>query len=1019
MASIDDLFRTKTLQDIHGVLRQTRSEIEAKKQELRQLVGDHYRSVLESSDHIRAMSDCAAKISSGADHIEELITSMRQLAASPPATSGVGIVSQAATKEADMDHEYRVGMRVIELLEVPETVGAHLTAHHFVRAARAALLDAVALQTEVDELLRDEQATEQGVASGFDFAALARQQVATFRTLPRQISASCEDAFGVATLEPGNAAEGFAVRLLLDTSAQPLQLLRVFLDRRRELLQSLLDGGSMGSDDGGNVGGARLAAAAMAFEGTVMLGSRLCHGTTAGGQSLVEAALSAVLDGAPERDAAEERAAIEGHAYVDPSGTGVGTLRRRAESLSAALRRGSPGAGKLAVELGELGTTLAREWAPDAGGSSTKSNSGTAGAHARSLSTRFRMLLNPGAAANPAAAGAAADSAGSTVRLCSALGETLALCKEKIICHRSVLAMGSVENWSTIWTAACEQFCPGRSPLDDALSMVTATIEVACAEVARERIGDLQLELVAAADDESDALEAAPTASTETGSSDHPGAGSDARRREEVAEMQRQSRLRVLRFDEQLGEVLADLAHVTHGGEVPVSVSAACLSALSERLRAACDAVRLPSVAALWPASASQDASTGRSRALWPMQRGAARVAIALDAVLSSAVDGRDGEEVGPVHLRATLQTASSSGDPALVAQAQAIVEDLQQRSDAAYKAWARLAVTPSEGFSTLDSFWRLADDEVPHSCGWGNAKFNAKAGSAGTEEASRAIPVPVQASSFVFERLTLGARNALEVSGGLRPMSRALVTALKTALSESFMTAYEAQSVDFERLKRSGMSNLLQWLFDLRFLRVALSMGPAAGAASGNSSGSGDTAYDALCTLLDRTESTTLSDPVDRLLYQDVLKASVKSHIEGVKILLAPFFLHNPLFGFLFPAQGAASDAGAGEGDGFELNVTFAPPLRPMLPRFPRLPTSDSGFATASSLAHGSSDLDARLGLSADSDKRAGARILPDTASGVASSLMQQVGLSSFGFGKAWSALGGSSGGGKAPEAV
>jgi len=330
------------------------------------------------------------------------------------------------------------------------------------------------------------------------------------------------------------------------------------------------------------------------------------------------------------------------------------------------------------------------------------------------------------------------------------------------------------------------------------------------------------------------------------------------------------------------------------------------------------------------------------------------------------------------------------------------------------------------ESCATLLAFWRLADDEVPHSCGWGSAKFNTKGkdGSITGEEATRAIPVPVQASSFVFERLTLGAKAAQEVSGGPQNMSRALVTALKIALSESFMAAYEAQTVDFERMKRSGMSNLLQWLFDLRFLRVALSMGPSTGTAADMSPASSDTAYDALCALLDRTESATLSDPVDRLLYQDVLKASVKSHIEGVKILLAPLFRHNPLYGFLFPGQGlgsSAAEAGAGDGDGFELNVTFAPPLRPMLPRFPRLPTSDSGFSTASSLAHGASDFDARLGLGADAADRAGSRAAPAGAAATAASLMQQVGsgigLGSFGgFGNAL--FGGGKKGSK-PEAV
>ena len=71
-----------------------------------------------------------------------------------------------------------------------------------------------------------------------------------------------------------------------------------------------------------------------------------------------------------------------------------------------------------------------------------------------------------------------------------------------------------------------------------------------------------------------------------------------------------------------------------------------------------------------------------------------------------------------------------------------------------------------------------------------------------------------------------------------------------------------------------------------------------------------------------------TFSDPVDRLLYQDVLllasshqpllkhvpvvlelvedmlyelrKASVSNHVQGTKVLLAPFFLHNPLYGLM-----------------------------------------------------------------------------------------------------------------------
>lgn len=341
--------------------------------------------------------------------------------------------------------------------------------------------------------------------------------------------------------------------------------------------------------------------------------------------------------------------------------------------------------------------------------------------------------------------------------------------------------------------------------------------------------------------------------------------------------------------------------------------------------------------------------------------------------------------------------------------QAQGILEELQQRSDVAYNVWARLAVSHGEGTSTLEAYWRLADDEVPHACGWGNAKFAQKGGN--TNDESKAVPVPVQASSFVFERLTLGARRALEVSGGFSPMSRALVLALKVALSEAFMAAYEAQPVNFEKLKHSSMSHLLQWLFDLRFLQITLS---TAGAGK---------AYEALCGLHDRAEAATLSDPVDRLLYQEVLKSSVQSHIEGVRILLAPFFLHNPRYGFLFPGQnagalGGATSAPVGD-DSFELQTTFAPPLRPMLPqRFPLLPV-----AMTSALVGGSSaELDARLGLSADSANRAAAHMSGANQSAPSVSSLMQSGLSGLGgltgFGKNFG-WGGGSGGAKPPQAV
>jgi hypothetical protein len=477
----------------------------------------------------------------------------------------------------------------------------------------------------------------------------------------------------------------------------------------------------------------------------------------------------------------------------------------------------------------------------------------------------------------------------------------------------------------------------------------------------------------------------------------------------------------VQHLDEQLGEILGDVAHVRLPGDEALSVglSSALLEALRERLAIAYKAVHLPEVEARWP-HASKDTASGTEEPIpWPRQRSSARGAIALDTILAAGAELRDGDDSGVTHLRTLLRRASSSGDAGLMRRSQDILEDLQHRSDLAYNVWARLVLTPGEGVSTLDAYWRLADDEVCHTCGWGSAKFAQKATS--SEDSAKSVPVPVQASSFVFELLALGARRALEISGGASLMSRALVIALKTSLSEAFMSCYEVRTIDFDKMKYSGMSHLLQWLFDLRFLQITLS-------SSSSSGSSANKAYEALCQLHDRAEAATLSDPVDRLLYQEVLKSSVKNHVEGVKVLLAPFFMYNPRYAFLFPKLGAesASATNTAEDDGFELQTTFGAPLRPMLPqRFPLLPVVSSALAVSSS-----ADLDARLGLSSDSAERAAARMSGGNPSAPSvSSVLQSVGsgLGSFGgfgkdsfggFGK--SLFGGGSGAAnKPPEAV
>ncbi|CAE7041421.1 Cog1 [Symbiodinium sp. CCMP2592] len=199
----------KSLVEIHGILQKTRSEVEAKKSELRELVGDHYRSVLESSDHIRAMSECASMVAQKAEKADELIATMRELAASPPVEDGEG--SPAAD-----DSEFLLCERLAELLDLPERVRDLVADFSFVEAARVALVDAPFLQAEVQQLLD----ASPSPLPGFDIHGLIAQQAAFYRSLPRQVASGCVDAFDEAELTPSGSAEAFVAHLLLDDAAQ-------------------------------------------------------------------------------------------------------------------------------------------------------------------------------------------------------------------------------------------------------------------------------------------------------------------------------------------------------------------------------------------------------------------------------------------------------------------------------------------------------------------------------------------------------------------------------------------------------------------------------------------------------------------------------------------------------------------------------------------------------------------------------------------------------------------------------
>ncbi|CAL1146875.1 unnamed protein product [Cladocopium goreaui] len=400
--------------------------VEAKKTELRELVGDHYRSVLESSDHIRAMSDCAVQVAHGAEKLESLIATMWELAGKPPQPDN----------QWEPETEFSLCEHVMELLEMPEKVRGLVAELNFVKAAKAALVDAPALHSQVQERLRVES------LPGFDPQGLIAQQAAAFRSLPRQVAGGCVDAFAAAELTPAAAAEAFVAHLVLDEAAAS-SLLRRFIACRSSLLRDILEGS--GAAFGGDSQEGllqRLSAAAMAFEGTIVVASSLC---TPGAGGAAPPLLASALN------------------RLDTSNE---ILKQKAAMLVAVFRSG----GSMATELAPLGLQFVKSWAPEVGRDSGKTFSG-----------HFEALI-----------------ASSSPTTCSELGQLQRLFTQRLTAFRRALAesVGDGRDWPALWKGACGLFCPGKGVCPDSLSALQRCVEQSCAQLVKERLRELKLVLV-------------------------------------------------------------------------------------------------------------------------------------------------------------------------------------------------------------------------------------------------------------------------------------------------------------------------------------------------------------------------------------------------------------------------------------------------------------------------------------------------------------------------------------------
>ncbi|XP_065876483.1 conserved oligomeric Golgi complex subunit 1 [Euphorbia lathyris] len=226
------LFRSKPISEIRNVEATTRKQIQDKKEELRQLVGNRYRDLIDSADSIVLMKSSCDSISS---NIASVQTMIHFLSASP-----VSETPKFTNPNPARIQIYGIACRVKYLVDTPENIWGCLDESMFLEAAgryiRAKHVHYNLMQPSNALANSTVDWDHSMIFSNFPLLQHQWQIVESFKA---QISQRSHERLLDPGLDVGAYADALAAVAVID-EIDPKQVLDLFLDTRKSwILQKL------------------------------------------------------------------------------------------------------------------------------------------------------------------------------------------------------------------------------------------------------------------------------------------------------------------------------------------------------------------------------------------------------------------------------------------------------------------------------------------------------------------------------------------------------------------------------------------------------------------------------------------------------------------------------------------------------------------------------------------------------------------------------------------------------------
>ncbi|CAK8692260.1 conserved oligomeric Golgi complex subunit 1-like [Clavelina lepadiformis] len=230
MDSITQIFIQKNVGEVRELEKKTRQEIEKKKEDLRQMVGERYRDLIEAADTISEMKSCSENVKDSVKHLQ-------QFCSKKSGKHQGGTKKQQKIKNVKKYMEIAAEAKI--LMEMPEKIWNQVESGHMMKASFLYLQSLRVLKN----LSLDGTTSYSPVLLWFPMLGQQAQAVRNIRTA---ILKKCHSNISDFLLHTDNLADALCSIVLLE-EVSITDVFQILLKSRANAVKDIVGGGVTGS----------------------------------------------------------------------------------------------------------------------------------------------------------------------------------------------------------------------------------------------------------------------------------------------------------------------------------------------------------------------------------------------------------------------------------------------------------------------------------------------------------------------------------------------------------------------------------------------------------------------------------------------------------------------------------------------------------------------------------------------------------------------------------------------------